>query len=82
MISGIEKRISVRIAIDDKYAELFQFIEENRDIFPGFFQFDIENNILPKLRMLEEFEFYRCQEEDSCGAHSPSMTENHITLNI
>lgn len=82
MISGIEKRISVRIAIDDRYAELFQFIEENRDIFPGFFQFDIENNILPKLHMLEEFEFYRCQEEDSCGAHSPSMTENHTALNI
>jgi anaerobic magnesium-protoporphyrin IX monomethyl ester cyclase len=82
MISGIEKRISVRIAIDDRYAELFQFIEENKDIFPGFFQFDIENNILPKLHMLEEFEFYRCQEEDSCGAHSPSMTENHTTLNI
>jgi anaerobic magnesium-protoporphyrin IX monomethyl ester cyclase len=82
MISGIEKRISVRIAIDDRYAELFRFVEENRDIFPGFFQFDIENNILPKLGMLEEFEFYRCQEEDSCGAHSPSMTEKHIPLNI
>ncbi|MCP4131036.1 MAG: B12-binding domain-containing radical SAM protein [bacterium] len=80
MIMGIEKRISVRIDIDPKHQSLFDYIMDNRDLFPGFFQLDIEENILPKLAMLEEFEFYRA--DDKCtGAHEPSEVEIALPLN-
>lgn len=72
MITGIERRLSARVIIDSEYAGLVDFIIANRDLFPGFFHVDIENNILPKLQVLEEFEFYKPDNEKSCGAHSPS----------
>ncbi len=83
MISGIENRGSVRIDIDDKFSDLFAFIMQNRDVFPGFFHVDIEGNINPKLALLEEFEFYNPVEiqDDSCGAHSPTTEEMKLTLN-
>jgi radical SAM superfamily enzyme YgiQ (UPF0313 family) len=83
MISGIEKRGSVRVTIDPKYSGLFDFILEHKEIFPGFFHVDVESNIYPKLELLEEFEFYQPAEvaEDSCGAHSPSEKELGLTLN-
>jgi hypothetical protein len=83
MISGIESRGSVRINIDERYTGLFDFIMQNKDIFPGFFHLDIEENINPKLAMLEEFEFYHAVdvEGESCGAHSPSTEEPALTLN-
>ncbi|HNR90401.1 MAG TPA: radical SAM protein [Spirochaetota bacterium] len=71
MICGMERRVSVRVDIDGRYGGLFDFIVANKDIFPGFFQVDVENNVLPKLAMLEEFEFYRTDEDQCCGAHSP-----------
>jgi len=74
MIAGIESRESVRVAIDGRYEGFFDFIMHNRDIFPGFFQLDVETNIRPKLNMLEDFDFYRREVRDSCGAHSPSCT--------
>jgi anaerobic magnesium-protoporphyrin IX monomethyl ester cyclase len=83
MISGIESRGSVRVNIDERYSGLFDFIMKNKDIFPGFFHLDIEENINPKLNLLEEFEFYRAieVEGESCGAHSPSESEHALTLN-
>ncbi len=74
MIAGMESRESVRVTIDQRYDGFFDFIMNNRDIFPGFFQIDVEENIRPKLNMLEEFDFYRREVRDSCGAHSPSCT--------
>ncbi|MCP4132192.1 MAG: B12-binding domain-containing radical SAM protein [bacterium] len=82
MISGIEKRVSVRVDIDNNYSGLFNFILGNKDIFPGFFQVDIENNIIPKLEMLEEFEFYQTDVDKSCGAHSPSETRSENKLDL
>ncbi len=73
MVSGIENRLSVRVKIESEFQPLFDFIIENKDLFPGFFHIDIENNILPKLAMLEEFEFYS-KEGETCGAHSPSQS--------
>lgn len=72
MITGIEKRISVRVNIDKEYFELFDFIKVNKDIFPGYFHINIEKNILPKLEILEDFEFYSLEKE-VCGAHSPEI---------
>lgn len=74
MMAGMEKRVSVRVDIDERYSDFFDYIIRNSDIFPGFFQMDIERNILPKLDMLEEFDFYRREVDESCGAHSPSQT--------
>lgn len=84
MLVGIEKRLSVRVSIDKKYSSFVEYIKSNKDIFPGFFHMNVESNILPKLAMLEEFDFYKTQSEDSCGAHSPSKEpeELKLTLNI
>ncbi len=74
MMAGVERRVSVRVSIDGRYAAFFDYIMANRDIFPGFFQLDLEENIVPKLALLEEFDFYRKDVDESCGAHSPSQT--------
>ena len=82
MITGIEKRVSVRIAIDEGYSDFFDFIMTHKDIFPGYFHLDVENNIIPKLEMLEEFDFYKTDVDESCGAHSPSEGKIDLTLNV
>ena len=68
---------SVRISIPPKHRRIFDFIAQHPDIFPGFFQLDIREKILPKLRMLQDFGFYAAEPEevgtDSCGAHSPRV---------
>lgn len=76
MVTGIENRLSVRVEIDSQYSNLFEFIQQNKDIFPGYFHTDIANNIKPKLKLLEEFGFYN-QKQESCGAHSPSKRRSN-----
>jgi hypothetical protein len=49
-----------------------------KDLFPGFFLLDVEENIRPKLRVLQEHGFYDRENRDlldldSCGAHSPRV---------
>jgi radical SAM superfamily enzyme YgiQ (UPF0313 family) len=77
MITGHETCSGFGIKIDDRYRYIYDFILENRDIFPGFFHYDIENNIKPKLEVLTEFDFYRSlvqyESTESCGAHSPQI---------
>jgi radical SAM superfamily enzyme YgiQ (UPF0313 family) len=65
-------------AIADEHRATFDFIESHKDLFPGFFLLDVEDKILPKLRILQEHGFYtRADRElsdlDSCGAHSPRV---------
>ena len=79
---GIEKRLSVRVSIDKKYSSFVHYIKSNKDLFPGFFHMNVESNILPKLAMLEEFDFYKTQSEDSCGAHSPSKEPEELKLTL
>ena len=55
-------------------------VEQYRDIFPGFFHYDLEGNVLPKLRVLQEMGFYPMEADDleatdSCGAHSPRVAQ-------
>ncbi|MBI5536330.1 MAG: B12-binding domain-containing radical SAM protein [Deltaproteobacteria bacterium] len=64
------------VSIEPRHAPIFDFIKANPALFPGFFLYDVEGNILPKLRILQEHGFYmKAQRElselDSCGAHSP-----------
>ena len=79
MVTGHEVRHSTRINILEKHRKIFEFIEQYPHIFPGFFQVDSEENLLPKLEILEKFGFYPPRDKpaidmESCGAHSPSLS--------
>jgi radical SAM superfamily enzyme YgiQ (UPF0313 family) len=77
MITGHEVSHSGRVRAAPEHAYLFDFIEQHPDLFPGFFHVDLEHNVFPKLRMLQEFGFYPADEAptdpESCGAHSPRV---------
>ena len=66
------------VSIQESHRPIFDFIEQHRDLFPGFFLMDVEENIRPKLRILQEHGFYTRENRelsdlDSCGAHSPRV---------
>jgi radical SAM superfamily enzyme YgiQ (UPF0313 family) len=77
MLTGHETCSGFGIEIDPQYRRIYDFIIQNRDLFPGFFHYDLEGNIKPKLEVLTEFGFYRStvqyESSESCGAHSPSV---------
>jgi len=80
MLTGHEICKTARVEIEPRHAALFDFIAAHPDIFPGFFHFDLEHNVLPKLRVLQEMGFYPADSEeleltDSCGAHSPRVAQ-------
>ncbi|MHC4259638.1 MAG: hypothetical protein ACYSTF_04405 [Planctomycetota bacterium] len=62
--------------IPECHREYFRLIQDNPDVFPGFFHVDLQGNVLPKLQLMRQFGFYpEPQPEktntESCGAHSP-----------
>jgi anaerobic magnesium-protoporphyrin IX monomethyl ester cyclase len=77
MVTGHETCSGYGIRIDDAHRYVYDFILEHPDLFPGFFHYDIEHNIKPKLEVLTEFGFYRSivqyESTESCGAHSPQV---------
>ena len=78
VITGHEVCEVGSVSIADEHRPFFDFIQEHKDIFPGFFLFDVERNVRPKLTVLQEHGFYtRANREltdlDSCGAHSPKV---------
>ncbi len=80
MLTGHEVCHSSGIEIDDDHRWLFDFISQHPDIFPGFYHYDLEGNVRPKLAVLQEHGFYAApadeDDEDateSCGAHSPRV---------
>jgi len=81
MITGHEISRHAHVEIRPEHQAVFDFIQQHPDIFPGFFHVDLETNIRPKLKVLQEFGFYPATEEDladmeSCGAHSPRLNES------
>jgi len=79
VITGHEVCEVGSVSVDPQHRWIFDFIEEHKDLFSGFFLLDIENNIRPKLAVLQEHGFYtRANRElsdlDSCGAHSPRLS--------
>lgn len=78
MITGHETSSLSRVSIDPQHSHIYTFIQENPDIFPGFYHMDLEKNVLPKLKILKKFGFYPDEAEEinteSCGAHSPRTT--------
>jgi len=78
VITGHEVCEVGSVSISPRHAPIFDFIKKNKDLFPGFTLLDVEGNIRPKLRILQEHGFYtRAERElpdlDSCGAHSPRI---------
>lgn len=78
MITGHEICKGARMETSD-HKHIFDFINENMDIFPGFFHYKLKENVIPKLKVLQEFGFYPGREKEnseteSCGAHSPKIT--------
>ena len=76
MLTGHEICDDGHLAASERHAFIFDFIQAHPDLFPGFFLYDIDNNILPKFEILREHGFYASKqrevsEKDSCGAHSP-----------
>ncbi len=85
MITGHEISRHAHVEIKPEHQEFFDFIRANPDIFPGFFHVDLEHNIRPKLKVLQEFGFYpasaeELQDMESCGAHSPKLNEGQRGL--
>jgi anaerobic magnesium-protoporphyrin IX monomethyl ester cyclase len=82
------------VEIPDSHRDYFELIEQNPDIFPGFFHMDLENNVLAKLERLRQFGFYpdpdACSEipaqtgqnKESCGAHSPRIKPQNLATRI
>ncbi|TVQ35891.1 MAG: radical SAM protein [Spirochaetaceae bacterium] len=74
MVTGHESFHGTAITIRPEHRHIYEFIIANPDIFPGFFQYDIANNVRPKLDVLTEFGFYggpvNGETAESCGAHS------------
>jgi len=58
------------VEIPARYADYFELIKSNPDIFPGFFHIDLAGNVLPKLALMRQFGFYP---EPS---HGPSPSGN------
>lgn len=64
MVTGHESSTGAAITVDPGHRYIYEFIVGNRDIFPGFFHYDIENNVRPKLQVLTEFGFYGTGQDD------------------
>lgn len=84
MLTGHEICADGYLQMDEDHKEIFDFVQEHPDIFPGFFLLDVEGKILPKFRALREHGFYGggasddVSESDSCGAHSPRLTHEQV----
>ena len=79
-LTGHETCTTVKVEVEDQHVPIFDFIAANADLFPGFFHWDMEANIWPKLRVMQEMGFYPADSEelevtDSCGAHSPRVAQ-------
>ena len=78
MLTGHEVCRTAQVEVHPEHVPIFDFIEQNPDIFPGFFHWDLEGNVRPKLKVLQEMGFYPADNDDleatdSCGAHSPRV---------
>jgi radical SAM superfamily enzyme YgiQ (UPF0313 family) len=79
MLTGHEVCHQSGVEIDDAHGWVFELVKQHPEIFPGFFHYDLEGNVRPKLQVLQEHGFYAAEPEseatESCGAHSPRMAE-------
>jgi len=84
VLTGHEVCADGQVEIPERHRQYFELIRGSPDIFPGFFHFDLQGNVIPKLQMLRQFGFYAAPKEsqpaESCGAHSPTAPEEEKTI--
>lgn len=68
VFTGHEVCVGGSVELPQRYRRHFQLILDNPDIFPGFFHIDLEGNVLPKLRALQQFGFYPTAEGDEAAS--------------
>jgi radical SAM superfamily enzyme YgiQ (UPF0313 family) len=84
VFTGHEVFTDGKVELPERYAKYFDFIKAHPDIFSGFFHIDLENNVLPKLKLMRQFGFYPVPEgeeepdSESCGAHSPKYAPQEL----
>jgi hypothetical protein len=83
MLTGHEVCDDGKLQVSDRHGFIFDFIQQNPDLFPGFFHIDLHTNILPKFEILRRHGFYTSKdseitESDSCGAHSPRLDDEQV----
>jgi len=79
------------VEIPESHKDYFVLIQQNPDIFSGFFHIDLESNVLAKLKLLRQFGFYPDpaikattpamdgrNNTESCGAHSPRIEPQNL----
>ena len=77
VFTGHEIALDGGVQIPPRHQPVFKLIMDNPDIFPGFFHIDLANNVLPKLRLLQQFGFYPKSEksEEAAGVANPASVE-------
>lgn len=65
MLTGHEVCHPSHIEIDDAHRWLFDVIVAHPEIFPGFYHYDLEGNVRPKLAVLREHGFYAGGDDQS-----------------
>lgn len=84
MVTGHETYRTFFVEIDPRHRPIYELIQAHKDLFPGFFHYDLAGNVYPKLELLQEYGFYPKEkapkgepaprrETESCGAHSPRL---------
>jgi radical SAM superfamily enzyme YgiQ (UPF0313 family) len=79
VLTGHEVLRGSNVEVPERHRRYFDLILANPDIFPGFFHFDLQGNVLPKLELLRKFGFYLQPELaaeadcESCGAQSTKV---------
>lgn len=79
VLTGHEIVRGSNVELPERHRCYFDLITANPDIFPGFYHFNLAENVLPKLELLQHFGFYLRPElvaeanTESCGAHSPRV---------
>jgi hypothetical protein len=85
VVTGHEIYRSGRVELPERHRGHFDLIRRHPDIFSGFFHLDLQGNVLPKLRLLQQFGFDRRfdsepADAESCGAHSPHVAPFELQI--
>ncbi len=78
VVTGHEVYRRGRVELPERHRAYFDLVRGHPDIFSGFFHIDLLGNVLPKLRLLQQFGFYHdfgteLPDPETCGAHSPRV---------
>jgi len=83
VFTGHEVSQGSSVALPERYRGYFDLIRAHPDLFPGFYHYDLQGNVLPKLDLLRQFGFYpepvaEALDPETCGAHSPRVKPQEL----